>query len=535
MSESVGPIEYEFTELRWEGFRQPKLESVSVLARYLLVRGNCLRVCTEQASEDLPVVSAWLDDMGRRITRYELPLPSLADGEHDLRRFREPSSVRVFMEDGSSQLVAPPVASTCVSLPLLRQAELLIGSQVELACSACCSEAVGGSLQLTRAGATALVSMRQLLRIWEDTASAADAGMALIVRLAGSLSSSLVQVCGSPRMGLRRERRLKPLAQVQDVDSACLRWLVRQPGESVAEKAGERQRAMAVVRVGDVDTQENRLVRDLLRRLDEECRKYSRDFGEFSRSERLRSVQRFHAKVRRLRIDSPVSSAGLLVGGPVPNYVLIYDRLYRELWEAYMQLYRQQTLQEKVWAWQLRTFVEASLLLVMHGMSAICSDYGAGGEVGLRSEQIYGSFFDTQVSCGGWYSASHHARIDLVRATEFRQYFGECDAFSEFAPDFVLVKRNRFVIFWTVSDYQGNTVKRVAAIERLSDALAFKGIRNAAYVVLQPMFDCADGGANDRSVIGCIEFWRLSAPLRAHSQAVQVWLGELLDLKVEAS
>ncbi|MBV5332851.1 hypothetical protein JZU54_04670, partial [bacterium] len=66
--------------------------------------------------------------------------------------------------------------------------------------------------------------------------------------------SEVEQVVRDLRKVLVREQQRVPLGRVQQVDAHCLRWLSRQPGRDAAEKAGGRQRILAVVRRESFDT-----------------------------------------------------------------------------------------------------------------------------------------------------------------------------------------------------------------------------------------------------------------------------------------
>ena len=47
---------------------------------------------------------------------------------------------------------------------------------------------------------------------------------------------------------------------MQEVDRQSMAWLIRQPGETIAERGGDRQRIQAVVREENFNTLENRIL-----------------------------------------------------------------------------------------------------------------------------------------------------------------------------------------------------------------------------------------------------------------------------------
>jgi hypothetical protein len=188
---------------------------------------------------------------------------------------------------------------------------------------------------------------------------------ALIVEIAERLGSSIGHRARHLRRILLRHRDVVPVRRIQHLDQECLRWYIRQPGESLAEKAGHRQEIMSVVRRETFDTLENRVLKDFLRRCVRESGRYSRRFQkDFPNSERVLLVKRFAVSckealrfpefddVRRPRPDAQA------------NYVLQSDARYREVWHWYQKLLRNQDSEEQIWNWQGRLWADVCRLLV---------------------------------------------------------------------------------------------------------------------------------------------------------------------------
>lgn len=89
--------------------------------------------------------------------------------------------------------------------------------------------------------------------------------MALIVKIAEDMSRKLSVVVHAARKILYRERQLISASRVAEIDTNCLRWIVRQPGDTLVEKAAlNRQRIFGVIRRESYDTLENRVLKDFL-------------------------------------------------------------------------------------------------------------------------------------------------------------------------------------------------------------------------------------------------------------------------------
>src|SRR6266699_4433910 len=85
--------------------------------------------------------------------------------------------------------------------------------------------------------------------------------MALIVQLSReqTLHRSLDAISRHPRRILQRERHETPVSRIQELDSACIRDFARRPGISPIEKAGPRQRLLAIRRREHYTTLENQV------------------------------------------------------------------------------------------------------------------------------------------------------------------------------------------------------------------------------------------------------------------------------------
>jgi len=294
-------------------------------------------------------------------------------------------------------------------------------------------------------GGIAMRRLPDVVRVWQQVTESDEPRMALIVKLARELPTVLERVCRHPRRVLRRERQMQSLGRVREVDPGCLRWLARQPGVSVAERAGSRQQVLAIVRVEDVDTPENRVVKDLLQRASAACARYVREHLGVEH-DRVRDVKRFRRLLRSLMKFSPITEASNLVGIPQPNYVLQMDPNYSTLWNAYLQLVRQQQLEDNVWRWRQRLFAEHVQLGFVAALHELSEHFRLhGGDLILQREQLAGQFIDRRTALGPWPLKSREASrcVDLVRGDQLQQHPLIPGSLAALGPDFVLVNRRR--------------------------------------------------------------------------------------------
>jgi hypothetical protein len=254
----------------------------------------------------------------------------------------------------------------------------------------------------------ASIDLADFLDDWKRSDETQDARLALIVRIASKIGGTVQSIGNQPRFVLRRRRAMERVGAVRQVDPAGIRWLVRQPGSNLAERAGARQRVLAVIREDSVDTHENRVIRDLLDRCMVECRVWQRDNYEFSSSSRFTEVSRFASTVRRLRRVGPLSTVRRAMGAVEPNYVLQHDQRYSKVWPWYVKLRRRQQEEDSLWRWSHRTFAEAVRLSLAWALDLIEQEeefppgVGFSRQLLLRPEQQYGAFVDPRSDLSAW-------------------------------------------------------------------------------------------------------------------------------------
>ncbi len=169
--------------------------------------------------------------------------------------------------------------------------------------------------------------------------------------LARDLPPVLARIFEDIRRVLQRDRRLVSVGSVRQIDSGCLRWLLRQPGRSVSEKAGPRQRLLSVVRNEHYNTLENRVLKDFLLRVRTLTDLWLTKFNTaaFADSPEVTAVNHLNALcVKGLGLEY-FDSVTPLKEMPTPNYVLQQDNRYAKVWKAYRLVMRWSHILEKLW------------------------------------------------------------------------------------------------------------------------------------------------------------------------------------------
>ena len=197
----------------------------------------------------------------------------------------------------------------------------------------------------------------------------------LIVRIARDLPPSLKDIVENPRVVLKREHEQVPLDRLQELDTHALQDYARRPGRTAAMKAGQRQRLTAVVREESPNTFENRVVRAFVELSIRSARQYKDEMcarcprrascgsknplREFECSERVRTVYSFDLFCQQLlRAPTFVPVARMVEPVTTPNYVLLQNPRYLNVWKYYQRLLRQEDVEADVWRWRRRSWAD---------------------------------------------------------------------------------------------------------------------------------------------------------------------------------
>lgn len=252
------------------------------------------------------------------------------------------------------------------------------------------------------------------------------------------------------------------MSRIQETDSTCVKWVARQPGITLAQKAGSRQQALAVVRIETPHTPENRIIRDLLVRAIVACSKYAAENKRYPPNARVDRIRQFRRELQGYLERSPLAGVSPLVGLARPNYVIQRDQRYRPLWDVYLQLVRQQKQEDDAWRWRNRVWAEHIGVFVLASLRRMTADFPDEADVLLRSEQVHGRFIDVfsappgiLVECSG--SASV---VDFVTSGQLDAHPLIPDKLKRLCPDHVLIRRELYssrilavLAVWSLLDY----------------------------------------------------------------------------------
>ncbi len=280
----------------------------------------------------------------------------------------------------------------------------------------------------------------------EITGNEEEPYYAMIVKICNELGKSLPSIIAGIRKILKAQNELMPINRISEMDAACIRWIVKQPGESIYEKASANNfRLMGVNRNENYDLLENRVLKDFLIRCKKECRSYLNNLANdlhFSSTERYRTVKHF-LKLCQNNLETPIfEKIARQRTLPMPNYVLQNDIRYKKIWKFYLQLVRKERLIDYIWGWQHRLFTDIAKTIIQTSLCSLVDDKNevkteilGNALVKLSPEQVAGSKLLASSIPGPFYSIHNN-----------KHYVIECysDIFSNKITD-LLLKKNPLV------------------------------------------------------------------------------------------
>ena len=188
----------------------------------------------------------------------------------------------------------------------------------------------------------------------------------LITKIAEEDFSIIKNLADTLRRVLRRERNVVPIDKVQQLDTQCIRWLTKQPGHNIPQKAGVKQRLMSIVRYETLDTLENRVFKHFLNLCLVNCSSYIREYKDrFPDHENVKAVMRLFSLAKQLLEMPEYEGIQSIHEQPVPNYTLQNNVKYRRIWNLYCQLLNKNKIIENVWKFREVVIKEIALVAFM--------------------------------------------------------------------------------------------------------------------------------------------------------------------------
>lgn len=207
------------------------------------------------------------------------------------------------------------------------------------------------------------------------------ANYSLVVDLARpkQLIEPLNRISDRPKRVLRRIHDQERVEKVREIDTKCLTDLARRPGAILAEKAGPKQRILAIRRTESIDTLENRVARHCCELVNLASRRYLNRNSQYTaeESERISGVEKLHRFAAQIpRKESFMGVRRMTEPCRQPNYTLMQNADYHRIWKSYVELVRNEDLRNQLWLWSRRLWADYMKVYLSSIMDSFMGIFG---------------------------------------------------------------------------------------------------------------------------------------------------------------
>lgn len=151
--------------------------------------------------------------------------------------------------------------------------------------------------------------------------------------MAAFLRDAIYEILRNPREEIIRTHQTLPQQRAKSFDQTSIRWLIRRPGATIAQKCALSRRVLAVKREFVPDTLENRLFKEFVRQFVPLLQCFLTNCRQDNRFQE--ETQLLNAMKKWLRDDAEAIRPWRNLP---PNNTLLGNKQYRKIWDAWRKL-----------------------------------------------------------------------------------------------------------------------------------------------------------------------------------------------------
>jgi|GEM_PF-2715699 len=157
---------------------------------------------------------------------------------------------------------------------------------------------------------------------------------------------------------LRRSREQIPISRIGEMDGYCIEQMQRQPGNTIAEKAGSKQTLFGIKRVESYDIAENRFIKHFFKQIEKE---YLINKNE----EPLANRKSFYNNIKLKNLESEMFKDVKNTNKITLNFVLLQNPIYNRFYRVYLKYSKISRMLLNDWGDRVNFIREITLLLII--------------------------------------------------------------------------------------------------------------------------------------------------------------------------
>jgi len=235
----------------------------------------------------------------------------------------------------------------------------------------------------------------EILKIIHHNKENDPAKYSLIVDLArpAELVNPIDRITLSPKKILKRVHDQERVQKVKEVDVKCLIDLARRPGAILAEKAGSKQRILAIKREENINILENKVTKHCCSLVAKISKRYLKEHLNINSkiSPRKRSVESLFRKSKAFASRPSFSDiSNLTEPSRIPNYTLMQNPDYLRVWKAYLQLVKNEDLRSDLWKWNQRLWKDFVGIFISDLITNVNKKYDDNTLIQIGKKTVFG-------------------------------------------------------------------------------------------------------------------------------------------------
>ena len=167
----------------------------------------------------------------------------------------------------------------------------------------------------------------------------------IVFKIYNNIREPIINIIKNPKKVLKEIYDNIYIGKIKRLDSYCIREISKKPGIELIEKAGAKQKILAVEKIENYNTYENRFIKYFCEIFTKKCNYFVKNI--IKEKDKTKETESIISEIREIKnnileiLNNPngiFKKISEIFGTPIPNYVLKKNFNYNKIWNAYVDL-----------------------------------------------------------------------------------------------------------------------------------------------------------------------------------------------------